>query len=195
MALVTVRPDFKRILDLIPSKSKVLDLGCANGDLLLYLKQEKEIDGQGVEKSIEGMNECIEKGITVFQGDILEGLKDFGKNSFDFVILSQTLHELPNPDNVIKEMLRVGKNIIVSFFNLAYYKYRWSFFLKGKFPDNFPYSWKSTYASILTLNDFNEYCKENSITIFKKIFLNGQANEIGNFLANLRAQVVLFVLE
>ncbi|MHA1698369.1 MAG: methionine biosynthesis protein MetW [Promethearchaeota archaeon] len=189
-----IRSDFQRILDIIPQHSSVLDLGCGDGDLMFYLKHKKGVKCCGVERSVEGVKACIEKGISVFQGDILDGLMDYDDKAFDFVILSQTLHELSDPDAIIREMLRVGKKIIISFFNLAHFGYRLEFLLKGKFPSKFPYSWKNTYASLLTLKDFKIYCHENGINIIQEIYLGPKGKEIGKCLSNSRAQVVLLVL-
>ncbi|MHA1682771.1 MAG: methionine biosynthesis protein MetW [Promethearchaeota archaeon] len=191
----SVRPDFRFIIDQVPPGSSVLDLGCENGQLLSLLRDVKKVSGQGVEISIEGAKACIEQGIGVFQGDIMEGLHDLEDNSFDYVILSQTLHELLNPDEILSEILRVGNHAIISFFNLAYFKYRLSFLFKGRFPKKFPYSWKSTYASIITLKDFLDYIEESGVNIEDKIYLGAGGKRIGHQFANLRAQVVLFVLE
>ena len=102
------------------------------------LRDQKHAAVQGVEISIEGVNACIEKGINVFHGDIQDGIKDFENQSFDYVILSQTLHQLLNPEKIILEMLRVGRQVIVSFYNLAYIKYRLEILLQGKVSEGFP---------------------------------------------------------
>lgn len=190
-----IRPDFQRIIDMIQPSSTVLDLGCGGGNLLHYLEQERNVKGQGVEVSASGINACIKKGIDVLQGDILEGLKDYGENVFDYVILSQTLHELSSPNKVIEEMLRVGKKAIVSFYNLAFYKYRLKFFLTGRFPRDFPYNWKNTYASIITLKDFRKYCEENGIIIEAETILDEKGKELHTKYPNWRGQIALFMLE
>jgi methionine biosynthesis protein MetW len=190
-----VRPDFLRIGNIIPEGSTVLDLGCSDGDLLDYLIHEKKVEGQGVELSIDGVRACVEKGVNVVHGDLSEALKNINQITFDYIILSQTLHELPKPDEIILDALRVGKHIIVSFFNLAFYKYRLSLLFKGTFPKDFPYSWKNTYASILTLKDFRAYCEEQGIEISKQILLDERGKVISTLIDNWRTQVVVLVLQ
>jgi methionine biosynthesis protein MetW len=190
-----IRPDFLRIGNIIPEGSTVLDLGCNDGDLLDYLIHEKRVDGQGVELSPDGVNACIDKGVNVIQGDITETLARLpSRNPFYYVILSQTLHELQKPDEVILDALAIGKNVIVSFYNLAYFKYRLNLLFKGTFPKDFPYSWKNTYASILTLEDFRHYCVKFGIDIVDQIFLDVRGKQIKNWLANWRAQTVVLIL-
>jgi methionine biosynthesis protein MetW len=191
----TTRADFQRIVDLVPEGKNVIDLGCGNGALLQMLRDQKNAAVQGVEISIEGVNACIEKGINVFHGDIMDGIKDFANQSFDFVILSQTLHELLNPEKIILEMLRVGRQAIVSFYNLAYFRYRMEFFFKGGFPKDFPYTWKNTYASIITVKDFKAFCTELRIDITDEIYLDYNGNAIGPRHANNFAKVALIVLQ
>ncbi len=190
-----VRPDFQRIGNIIPEGSTVLDLGCSDGDLLDYLIHEKKVEGQGIELSIDGVRACVEKGVNVVQGDLAEALKNIDQVTFDYVILSQTLHELAKPDEIILDALRVGKHIVVSFFNLAFYKYRLSLLFKGTFPKDFPYSWKNTYASILTLKDFRAYCEAQGIEISKEILLDERGKVISTLIDNWRAQVVVLVLQ
>ncbi|HME51005.1 MAG TPA: methionine biosynthesis protein MetW [Candidatus Lokiarchaeia archaeon] len=185
-----------RIGKIIPKNSTVLDLGSGDGDLLDYLIHEKRVDGQGVELSIDGVNACIEKGVSVIQGDISETLKSITLSKpWDYVILSQTLHELQKPHEIILDALAIGKNVIVSFFNLAFYKYRFSLLVTGTFPRKFPYSWKNTYASILTLKDFERYCDQLDIEISHRILLDEHGKQIGDWGANWRAQVVVLVLQ
>ncbi len=190
-----VRPDFQRIGNIIPEGSTVLDLGCSDGDLLDYLIHEKKVEGQGIELSIDGVRACVEKGVNVVQGDLAEALKNIDQVTFDYVILSQTLHELAKPDEIILDALRVSKHIIVSFFNLAFYKYRLSLLFKGSFPKDFPYSWKNTYASILTLKDFRTYCDAQRIEISRQILLDERGKEISTLIDNWRSQVVVLVLQ
>nr|MDO8108666.1 methionine biosynthesis protein MetW [Candidatus Sigynarchaeota archaeon] len=190
-----VRPDFLRIANIIPAGSTVLDLGCGDGDLLDFLIHEKHVNAQGVELSIAGVSACVEKGVSVVHGDISEALSNISQVTFDYVILSQTLHELQRPDEIIFDSLKVGRHVIVSFFNLAFYKYRFNLLFKGTFPRNFPYSWKNTYASILTFTDFKQYCEDHGIEINQRIFLDERGRQIGTWLANWRAQVVVLVVQ
>ena len=190
-----LRPDYLRIAKIVPDGSTVLDLGCGDGDLLDYLIHEKHVNGQGVELSIAGVKACLEKGVNVVHGDISEALTNIRQTPFDYVLLSQTLHELQRPDEIILESLRVGCHVIVSFFNLAFYKYRFGLLFKGTFPKDFPYSWKNTYASILTLKDFRAYCEEHGIEISNEILLDEHGKEISTWISNWRTQVVVLVLQ
>ena len=150
-----------------------------------------EVDSFLIEAMKDNFSQSSISKCKIVRGSIMDiALAD---NSFDFVILSQTLHEIFNPEFVIQEMLRVGKKAIISFFNLAYCGYRFSFFFRGRFPKNFPYSWKNTYASLLTAKDFMHFCQRNSINIIKEVHL-GENDKRIHFLPNYRSQVVFFVL-
>jgi len=125
------RKDLNIIFDIIKPNSKVLDLGCGDGSLLKELIKNKNVTGLGIEISIEKIKTCMKDGISVIQEDLNEGLKDFQENSFDYVVLSQTLEYIANPVYLIQEMLRVGKNCVISFENLAYWKNRILFLFSG----------------------------------------------------------------
>ncbi|MFL7870279.1 MAG: methionine biosynthesis protein MetW, partial [Anaerolineales bacterium] len=129
-----LRPDLIAIAELIPDRSKVLDLGCGDGTLLAYLKQSKQIIGRGIEISEEGVLTCVRRGLSVRQGNLQEGLADYPDNSFDFVILSQTLRYLNDPQMIVGEMLRVGHFAIVSFSNWGYWRSRLTLLLNGRIP-------------------------------------------------------------
>jgi methionine biosynthesis protein MetW len=128
------RIDHSVILALIPAGTKVLDLGCGDGSLLVKLVRQKGVTGRGIEISEEGVRACIAKGLTVLQGDIDQGLRDYPDGSFDYVVLNQTLQAVKKPDVVLSEMLRVGKKGIVGFPNFAYWKMRSYLFTFGRMP-------------------------------------------------------------
>ena len=194
-----IRYDLKLISDLIEPNSKVLDLGCGDGSLLMYLKKEKNVIPYGVEISEKGIIKCLARGVSVFQGDIDEGLIDYKSNSFDYVILSQTLQVTKRPYYVLKEMLRVGKKCIVSFPNFGCYRIRIYLLFKGRMPKVkfLPYNWYDTpNIHHLTIKDFYDFCKVNNVRILKKIFLsniNKKHRKI-NFLPNLFAQYAIFLI-
>jgi methionine biosynthesis protein MetW len=169
------RIDHSVILQLIPAGTKVLDLGCGDGSLLVKLVRQKAVTGRGIEISEEGVRSCIAKGLTVMQGDIDKGLRDYPDNSFDYVVLNQTLQAVKFPDVVLSEILRVGKKGIVGFPNFAYWKMRFYLFTYGRMPKTefLPFEWYDTpnihFCSIV---DFREYCAKNGVRIEKTVYLS-----------------------
>ena len=170
-----IRIDHSVILDLIPAGTKVLDLGCGDGSLLVKLVRQKGVTGRGIEISEEGVRACIAKGLTVLQGDIDQGLRDYPDGSFDYVVLNQTLQAVKKPDVVLSEILRVGKKGVVGFPNFAYWKMRAYLFTFGRMPKTefLPFEWYDTpnihFCSVL---DFTEYCAKNGVTIEKTVYLS-----------------------
>jgi len=163
------------IMQMIEPEAKVLDLGCGDGELLKLLKDKKNVRGRGVEINEDNIIKCIEKGLSVFQGDIDEGLKDYQDNSFDYVVLNRTLQCTHRPDYVIQEMLRVGKKAVISFPNFGYWQVRLHLALVGKMPKSnmLPFEWFNTpNIHLLTINDFKEFCQERKIDILKAIYMN-----------------------
>ncbi len=190
----------------IKANSRVLDLGCGNGILLDYLKINKNIIGHGVDIDSKALINCIEKGIPVIQLDLNNLPLDFPDNSFDAVILNQTIQEVLHPDKIIMEMLRIGKEAILGFPNFGNLKIRSSLFFKGCMPvtKELPYNWYDTpNIHLLTVKDFYNFCKLNKINILKKIFLKRKLfkqkgrlqnyNKI-NIFPNLRADLAVFVI-
>lgn len=169
------RIDYSVILDLIPAGSKILDLGCGDGSLLSQLVQAKGVTGRGIEISEEGVHACIAKGLTVLQGDIDGGLRDYPDRSFDYVILNQTIQAVKKPDVVLSEILRVGKKGVVGIPNFAFWRFRFFLLFNGRMPktDFLPYEWYNTpnihFCSVL---DFDEYCGENAIAVERRICLS-----------------------
>ncbi|MGZ8432010.1 MAG: methionine biosynthesis protein MetW [Candidatus Deferrimicrobiaceae bacterium] len=169
------RIDHSVILDLIPAGTKVLDLGCGDGSLLVKLVRQKGVTGRGIEISEEGVRACIAKGLTVMQGDIDKGLRDYPDNSFDYVVLNQTLQAVKKPDVVLSEILRVGKKGIVGFPNFAYWKMRFYLFTYGRMPKTefLPFEWYDTpNIHFCSIFDFTVYCAKNGVTIEKTVYLS-----------------------
>lgn len=191
----TERIDYRIILTLVERKSRVLDMGCGDGELLYLLNKNLETRSQGIEIDHEQIMQCVERGINVLLGDLDSGLTDFKDNSFDYVILNNALQELRYPDDVIKDALRVGKNLIVGFPNFAYYKARLQFFLSGRTPvtPSLPFAWyESPNLHLLTIDDFKAYCAERGFRILSERYVRNQ-KEI-YFRPNLLAQWGIFLI-
>ena len=163
-----MKQEFKVISELIDKNSKVLDVGCGNGDLIKYLQEKTTTNVRGLEISKSSVQNCLSKGLTVIEGNAENDLYQFPKQSFDFVILSQTLQAFLNPEQVINELLRVGKKAIVSIPNFGHWKVRLHLLSKGTMPvtENLPNEWYNTpNLHMCTIKDFVNYCKKKNIKI------------------------------
>jgi methionine biosynthesis protein MetW len=171
------RPDFAAIAGWIKLGSSVLDLGCGDGTLLRYLRETRQTRGYGVEIDDESILACVKNGVNVVQSDLERGLSGFEDNSFDYVVLSQTIQAMKNSEIIIKEMLRVGRQGIVTFPNFGYWKNRLEV-LKGRMPvsDNLPYEWWDTpNVHLCAIADFERFCEERDIRILeRKVLTNGK---------------------
>ena len=181
-----MKKEFNIIAKLIKKDSKVLDVGCGDGQLMKYIYENITKDIRGLEISKNNVQKCIEKGLTVIEGDAEKDLKQFPISSFDYVILSQTLQAFLDPENVINELLRIGKKAIVTIPNFGYWKVRMHLLLKGTMPvtNNLPNEWYDTpNLHMCTIKDFENYCNKKKITInssnlnFQNVF-----SELGIFL-------------
>jgi len=197
-----MKQEFKIIADLIEKKTRVLDVGCGDGTLMEYLKNNKEIDIRGIEISKNNVQRCIGKGLTVIEGDAEKDLSQFPDESFDFVILSQTLQAFLNPEKVISELLRVGKKAIVTIPNFGYWKVRLHLLIKGTMPvtRTLPDEWYNTpNLHMCTIQDFFNFCKNRKIHLYKSIALqNLKSSKITNSnlkLKNLSAVLGIFLIE
>lgn len=174
-SLAAARPDFAAIAAWIPQGASVLDLGCGDGSLLRYLKEERDIRGYGVEISDSNIETCILNGVNVIQSDLDSGLSGFESNSFDFVILSQTLQATRHTEPLMQEMLRVGRQGIVSFPNFGYWKNRVDI-LRGNMPVSkvLPYQWYDTpNVHLCTLHDFETFCQRYRMLILDRRVMTG----------------------
>ncbi|MBN1996469.1 methionine biosynthesis protein MetW [candidate division KSB1 bacterium] len=194
------RLDLKLISGFIPAKSSVLDLGCGSGELLQSLIREKNVYGQGVEINEKSIYQCISKGVPVMHADIDEGLLDFPDQSFDYIILSVTIQEVKKPDVLLKEMLRVGRTIIISVPNFGYWKVRFFLLLTGRMPKTkvLPYEWYNTpNIHLTTIKDFKYFCKTNKIQIKKQINILKQRKNstMANLFSNFYAELAIFTLQ
>ena len=187
--------DHHIISQIITEGAHVLDLGCGNGELLSFLEKQNHALVQGIELAEDQMHQCVERGLTVLQGDIESGLVDYPDKAFDFVILNQIMQEIKKADFVIQESLRVGKRVIVGFPNFAHIKARLILFAQGRTPinDALPYYWFETpNIRFLTICDFIDYCRKKDIKIEQRYYL-GKSGLI-HILPNLFAQNALFVI-
>jgi len=190
-----IRRDFKIIIDLIKPNSKVLDLGCGDGELLSLLKEQKSCRGVGIEIDEKAIYKCMDKGVTVSHGDIDTGLQDYSDKRFDYVILNDSLQEILNPEIVIAESLRVGKKVIVGIPNFCNLPARFQIFFYGRVPVTkwLPYKWYNTpNLRFLSLKDFQQFCKEKKIIIEERRALT-HTREISR-MTNLFAYIGIYLL-
>ena len=197
-----MKQEFNIIANNIENGTRVLDVGCGDGVLIEYLKKEKSIDVRGLEISKDKVQKCISKGLTVIEGNAEIDLKQFPDNSFDYVVLSQTLQAFINPELVIKELLRVGKRAIVTIPNFGFWKIRLHLLIKGTMPvtKTLPDEWHNTpNLHMCTIKDFVEFSNKINFKIFKSIAMNQKKiSLISNknlFLKNLFSELGIFLIE
>ena len=191
----TLPLEYKAILEWVKREASVLDLGCGNGELLAFLIREKNIKAQGIEIDEQAIYQCVAKGLSVFHEDIDHGLSDYADHSFNYVILNQSFQQVKKPDIVLKEALRVGKEVIIGFPNFAHYQGRLQIFFKGKTPvtPSLPYEWHDTpNLHFLSISDFVAYCHQRDIKIEKVAFI-GKNREVKT-LPNLFALTGIFLI-
>ncbi len=192
-----VRLDYALIESMVPEGSRVLDLGCGDGELLQQLCLRKHCSGYGIEINDHFVTACLRRGVAVYHGDMLEGIEHLADHSFDVVVLSQTLQQSADPLRVVREMLRVGSSAIISFPNFGYWKTRLQLLVRGRMPrhDLLPYTWYNTpNVHLCTVADFRDLCEDEGLLRVQEIFLVGPHRRIGRFLANWRAAMVIFQL-
>ncbi len=196
-----MRFDLKTIAHWIRPKSSVLDLGCGNGVLLEYLQKKRGVHGTGIEIDEEKVTQAIFRGVSVIHGDINEEIRDYADNTFDYVILSQTLQQVYRPTWLIAEMLRVGRKGIVSFPNFSHYKNRFYFFLKGRAPISreLPYEWFDTpNIRRIGITDFKRFCSIFGFKIQKQInistYHHEETGKVVRFFPNFFAIYGIFML-
>jgi methionine biosynthesis protein MetW len=194
-----IRFDLQIIASWIEPNTRVLDLGCGEGALLSHLKRKKNVDGTGIEHNEAKVAQCIEHGCTVLQGDINQEVLDYADGTFDYVILSQTLQQVFEPDTLIRTILRIGKKCVVSFPNFSHWLVRFQLLFSGYAPvtRQLPYQWYDTpNIRVITLKDFRKFSKTVGFRILKEaaiIIHNGQGKTV-QFMPNLRANHGIFLI-
>ena len=197
-----MKKEFKIISELIENNTRVLDVGCGDGTLIKYLKDNKNIDTRGLEISKNKVQSCISKGLTIIEGNAEKDLYQFPNLSFDYVILSQTLQAFYNPEKVINDLLRVGNKAIVTIPNFGFWKIRLHLLLKGTMPitKNLPDEWYNTpNLHMCSIKDFFNFCTKKNIELFRSIALNGEKKSIitsANLnLKNLNSELGIFLIQ
>ncbi len=197
-----MKKEFQIISELIENNTKVLDVGCGDGTLMKFLKDEKNVDTRGLEISKENVQNCISKGLSIIEGNAEKDLHQFPNLSFDYVVLSQTLQAFYNPEKVIDDLLRVAKKAIVTIPNFGYWKVRIHLLLKGTMPvtDALPNEWYDTpNLHMCSIKDFYNFCFKKKIDLTKSIALNGdktsKINKKNINIKNLSSELGIFLIQ
>lgn len=194
-----MRYDLDVIEGYVQSGSHVLDLGCGDGALLHHLQQLKQVSGVGLENDPDRITQCIEKDIAVVEHDLNLGLSQFGNNSYDIVIMTLALQAMKEPDKVLEEMLRIGKECIVTFPNFGHWKARWYLFSQGRMPvsDLLPYEWYNTpNIHFCTVKDFEALCRERKVTVLNRdvVASSGIGKSLCRHLPNVFGETAIYHL-
>ena len=197
-----MKTEYKIIADIIENNSSILDVGCDDGTLMEFLKANKSTNIRGIEISKEKVQTCIAKGLTVIEGNAEFDLKQFPNDSFDYVVLGQTLQAFVNPELVIKELLRVGKKTIITIPNFGHWRVRLNLLIKGTMPitNSLPHNWYNTpNIHMCTIKDFVRFSETINFRIIKSLALiNKNISNISKsniFLKNLFGELGIFLIE
>ena len=196
-----MKNEFKIITNLLPPKSRVLDVGCGDGTLIKALINEKNIDARGIELGKNNVKECISKGLSVIEGNAETELSQFPNKAFDFVILSQTLQAFYQPEIVLEQLLRIGHRVIISIPNFGYWQIRAKLLFFGKMPitNSLPYSWYDTpNLHMCSIKDFYQFCEKKQIKMNKIVGINSEKissiYKVNLEMKNLFSEVGIFLI-
>ncbi|WP_440996443.1 methionine biosynthesis protein MetW [Arhodomonas sp. SL1] len=195
--MTALRNDLQIVAEWIAPDSRILDLGCGDGSLLAQLAETRGVTGYGLEIDPEKITRCLERGVNVLQSDLDQGLAEFDDDSFDYVVMTQTLQSVRRPDQLLEEMLRVGREGIVTFPNFAYWHLRYHLAVRGRMPMSgaLCYAWYDTpNIHLCTLRDFETLCAERGIEILERQTLSHELQRpwFAGILPNLLAEVALY---
>ena len=196
-----MKNEFKIIANLLPVQSRVLDVGCGDGTLIEALISQKDIDARGIELEENKVKQCISRGLSVIQGNAETELSQFPDKAFDFVVLSQTLQAFYQPENVLNELMRIGKQVIISIPNFGYWQVRTSLLFFGKMPvtKSLPDSWYNTpNLHMCSIKDFYQFCDKKKIKMNRIIGINNEKissiNRINLEMKNLLSEIGIFLI-
>lgn len=194
-----MRVDLQHVADFVEENSRVLDLGCGEGELLSHLQETKNINGYGIEKDQEAIEECIRRGVNVIEHDLNLGLDRFPDDSFDIVVMTETLQALESPRTLLKELLRIAERCIVSFPNFGHWRCRFQLLFRGRMPvaEHLPHQWFDTpNIHLCTFRDFDELCRSEGLQVIERSVVDPKYRKVSkkSSLSNMFGTTGFYVL-
>lgn len=194
-----MRVDLQHVADFVEENSRVLDLGCGEGELLSHLQETKNINGYGIEKDQEAIEECIRRGVNVIEHDLNLGLDRFPDDSFDIVVMTETLQALESPRTLLKELLRIAQRCIVSFPNFGHWRCRFQLLFRGRMPvaEHLPHQWYDTpNIHLCTFRDFDELCRSEGLQVIERSVVDPKYRKVSkkSSLSNMFGTTGFYVL-